>query len=795
MLGSDVIKVDSLKLKNFLSLYEPVSINEMEEDVGAEPFLRGNTRSFKPFSLQWHFERKEIDKIVNIILNKKIKDNKPNIIRVEANPGSGRTFTILASIDQLIRKHRALAIKIPSHSYKSIPSVDELNDFLKEVFNSVKSRGLEEPKHVVFWAEYQLDEESLSLFKKLSSNIELESENKNKINIPINLIYEGIGSSQNKQEKNIFAIQIDNDLSIDHKKELAVYILRTTRNHKLPQITEDEIVKIITEEKTFLPIVYRALDPAKRSINKIINDTFNNIKQKELIDLISICSLSSSIDIDIPVAVVKRALSEIIGKNLSYPDIFKMAETNESKTFIKQSEDTRTNPLFSIYHSLVAQHICRLIGTKRLNDYLINIAKSVELKSRIEGEFISNLFIFKGVNWEQTPGIIRPFSDRGLEDAFSAIIDRQPARPLLHHFARLYYKKNPNHKEIIPLLEQALTEPKEIYSLEERKENILTTLAYYRWNKNKRDLLSKPRENQEIQEIIDMLINARENMPGNIHAYDVHINILLDLLKNCKDDEKKLTIMNESLEVINEGFDECYGDPDSIQRLNERRMEIMLEIDYKNANNIAKQLFEQNKDGTGYYYLANYEYYKNSNQKKAIELLDIALKAEKCPSGAIFLRLEIDLLDSYNKDPDYNYLLKLVNRLSTDSRFLDNWKSAYLKAAILTIKDKYKEAQKFFTFSRRNAPKNHRTRVRVFWMEKGHRKMHKGKISSILTEREGRIYSHGIDGWNDDIYFDPRSQELKKLLKSGDFVNFELGFNPMGPIAFDVRPSAIKKFR
>ena len=110
----------------------------------------------------------------------------------------------------------------------------------------------------------------------------MESENRNKINISISLIYEGIKSSQHKQEKNntknIFAFQIDNDLSVDHKKELAVYILRTTRNHKLPQITEDEIVKIITEEKTFLPIIYRTLDPARRSINKIINDTFNTTR-------------------------------------------------------------------------------------------------------------------------------------------------------------------------------------------------------------------------------------------------------------------------------------------------------------------------------------------------------------------------------------------------------------------------------------------------------------------------------------------------------------------------------------
>ena len=80
-------------------------------------------------------------------------------------------------------------------------------------------------------------------------------------------------------------------------------------------------------------------------------------------------------------------------------------------------------------------------------------------------------------------------------------------------------------------------------------------------------------------------------------------------------------------------------------------------------------------------------------------------------------------------------------------------------------------------------------------MEKGHRKMFTGKIGRVLTEREGSIYSHSINGWNRDIFFDPRKQELLKFLESGLIVNFEVGFNPIGPIAFDVRPTKIKKFR
>ena len=78
-------------------------------------------------------------------------------------------------------------------------------------------------------------------------------------------------------------------------------------------------------------------------------------------------------------------------------------------------------------------------------------------------------------------------------------------------------------------------------------------------------------------------------------------------------------------------------------------------------------------------------------------------------------------------------------------------------------------------------------RVQSFWMEKGRRKALVGKIART-TEKEGRILGHEIKGWKEDIFFDPRNQKLKLLLQAGLSVEFELGFSPRGPIAFDVRP-------
>lgn len=778
-IGSDIVPIDSTKVANFLSLYNPVFFEDLENDVSAYTFFKGKTDSFKPFGLNWHFQRKEIEEVVKEALKKRSSNEQPCIVTVEGNPGTGRTFIILAAIYELIKKYRAIAIKIPSYAISPIPSSDDLADFLKEIEESAKKRGIKNPERIVFWAEFSLDDTVISQFKKLSSDCKY----------PTSLIFEDLGSPQPAedifQREESTLINADVDLSEKTKESLADYILNITRTHKFPEIDEEETYSIINEEKRFLPIMYRTLDPARRSINRIVQEEFNGISDPDVQRCISLCSLATSVDLEMPVTVLRKALSQLIGKQLSYPETFEIS-TDKAKAFIKESIDPRTNPLVSIYHSLIAQHIVKLVGMSKMDAYLLNIAKTVNIKSRIEAELISNLLITKGVNC--VPGSFRPFTDDGLEKALLELKDRQPARPIIHHLARLYANKDTSDKEIIPLLEEALAEPKELYVLEERKENVMTTLAKIKWDQNKEQLLSQPREDPEIQEIIDLLIKAREDPAPNIHAYDVHVRILKELWQS-KDEEKKMVLVNEAVEVINECLDSCGDDPDATERMRGLLIESLSEIDPEMAGTTAKELLDDKKDGTGYYTLARIEYHKNSNLTRASIFLDKAMSGENYPPGAIALKIDIILQDRY---PNYDYLMKLADLLSSDIRFKDNWKSAYHKAVVYAINGRYDDAVKYFKISHRMAPRTLQRKVQIFWMEEVHRKVHKGKIGMILTEREGRIYSHNIEGWEDNIFFDPRRQDKIKMMRSGLFVNFELGFSPRGPIAFDVRPSKEK---
>lgn len=772
-IGSTVVPISVSKMAHFLEVYDPVLYEKWETHITANEFFKGNTSSFKPFSLNWHFPRKEINIVVDTILKKKNNDRQPSIVRVVGNPGTGRTFVILAALYELISKHQTIAIGIPSYAMSPIPTFEEISEFWEEVRRVAEEYEYESLKRLVFWAEFALEDTFISQFKKLASDFEY----------PICLIYEDLSpsqiSDQGSQRKGQKSINVDIDLTDEEKNELANYLLDITRKHRLPEISKDETYRIIKEEKQFLPIMYRIFDPARRSINRIIQEEFKNISDNDTRICISLCALATSIDLEMPIYTLQNALSKSIGKQLIYPDTFEIIN-KKAKAFLKESRDIYTNPIISVYHSLIAQYIVKLLGRNKMDEYLLDIAETVDIRSRIEADFIGNLLIVKGVN--RTPGAFTPYTDDGLEKALLSIKSRQPARPIIHHLARFYSNRDISNRNVIPLLHEALAEPKERYALWERKENILTTLAKSMWDQNKKELLHRERDDPETQEIIGLLKEARKCKIPNIHTYDVHARILEELWK-CRRD--KMDLFNEALEVIEEGLETCINDPDASQRLEALRIELLSELDITRAENAANQLLIERNDGTGYYTLAVIEYYKNSNLRETIKYLNKAMTGEKYPSGVIALKIEILLQDA---SPNYEDLLQLVEQLEYDVDFQETWKSAFNKAVVYTINGKYDEATKCFKTSHQLAPYDLQRYVQVFWMDKGHRKVHTGKIGRDLTEREGRIYSHNIKGYNYGVFFDPRRQKRKKVLKPGLLVNFELGFSPRGPIAFDVRP-------
>lgn len=783
-LGKDILPIDATKLSRFLYNHSPISFEDMEQDIPINQFLKGNRMSLKPFGLGWHFNREEIKETVSSVLKCKNELKEPYIFNINGNPGSGRTFILLSSLSELILSHRSIGIKIDINSNKKIPKIDELEFFANEIETIIKEKGWQQPERIIFWSENSLDEDTLTNFDRLNQMWAYKKLHP----YPLILLYEDSPEKEYGHEtflsKVTMNIDANKELSSDKKTELSKYLKNVVKECKLPEIDNEEVNKIIEDEQTLLPILYRILDPSRRSIQEIIQQEFTELKDPEVKACIALCALASSFQLDFPVALLKNSLGDYLKKGFSYPDIFNIMVDKANK-FILHHEDCRTNPLVSIYHPVIAQHIVKISDEKQFDDFLISIANIIDLKQRLDSTFIFNLLILNGVN--KILDDFTPFTYDGLEKALLIIKKKQPARGIIHHIARMYFKKNRQDMKIVPLLKEALTSEREEYLFRERKENVYNTLGKVLWEQKKERLIDKPRTDPEIVEIFDYLTLARKGEFYNIYPYDVHARILREIWQKKKEEER-LPLINEAIEVINEGLEHCDEVNIISSYLNPLLIQILQEVDIEKAKTAAKDLFEQKGDGSGYYTLALNEYHNKANPKGAISYLDMAIKAKSFPLKVIVLKIEIMLKDD---NPNYDELLKLVNALSSSS-YVDDWKSAYLKAVIYTIMNESYRASSCFRYSHRFAPSTLEKNIQIFWMDSGHRKVLTGKIGTTFTAREGRIFPHNVEGYKGEIFFNPNYQKYKSFLSQGISINFELGFSPRGPIALEVRPTNLK---
>jgi len=292
------------------------------------------------------------------------------------------------------------------------------------------------------------------------------------------------------------------------------------------------------------------------------------------------------------------------------------------------------------------------------------------------------------------------------------------------------------------------------------------------------------RDSEEFRKLMDLLEQAQREDFESTYAHHVQARILKEMAQNCEDENKKYFLLQEAITILSRGLDRNVGDPESYDKLNRLLIEVTEEISPEDAKAKAKQIFSEYNDGVGYFVLASQAYCREGDLDLVISYLKKCREANKYPADAILLEIKIHI----NQDNvDYKYLNILIDELYVRPDFVKSWKSDYYRGVLKVVSGDAGSARKCFLDSRRSASKYNKYRVELFWKEKGFRKPFSGKISNSITKREGRIYAHNIEGWKDDIYFNPAAQKTD-ILKSGLIVKYELGFSPIGPIAFDLRP-------
>lgn len=764
--GNEIVQPSLDKIGDFLESNDPVLYEELSTEIEPREFFKGNVSSLRPFAQEWHFSRPEEGELL-----KGITDPETNVVAVSGSPGSGRTFTISAAIQKAIDDERSIAFRIPGHSIQSLPSETELESFIDQIQIEAEKIGIEPPDRAVFFSYHHLESIDLNKFVRMGEQLK----------IPLTLVVEesaGFGFPDELAARGgCRVINLEDEIPTDLQPQIKTYLLQTVERHKFPELSEADADSYLSEYPEFLPLMYKTIDPARRSIQGIIEEEYSKISSDKAKYLVNIVSLSSSLDLKTPVTICRKVLSNIGGEPFTFPDIFDLANRHANE-FISTSRDARTNYLFSIYHPIVAEHLCNNFS-QDAGEILSLLVNSADLRSRVEAEFISRLLISNGVNGD--PAQYSPFTRDELQDALAELADQQPARPILHHLARLKERQGDPEEEIIATLEEALAQPREEYALEERKENILTTLANLKWSLREDDLKPLDRDHPDISEIFGYLEEARRNVE-NIHTYDIQAR-LLKQMADARPRKEATELINEALDLVEEGLDR-EGDPDDLQRLQNKKIELLSELDREQSEDLAEEIFQEQNSGSGYYTLARLALYEDSDQIQALRYLSKTMQAKNYPPEAIALRIRILFEDH---EPYYDMIYELVLELDERSDHDDTWKSAFYKAIAYLIHGDYRSAKRHFDESHHMAPWDLQRKVDKFWMEGGSRKIFEGKIGSPLSSSEGWVYGHGLDGWDDDIYFLPRAQSTDSELRSGRRVTFELGFSPRGPQAFELK--------
>jgi len=760
--GEEVVSIPNEEIGRFLESYDPILNERYTREVSPNEFYRGNSDSFRPFVERWHFRREAENEVL-----RSIREENCSFINVFGQPGSGRSFIISAAVQRLIANDRAIAIDLPTHTWSSVPYSDEVEDFLSAIEQRADEVGVNGPEMVVLFSKQPIGEDDRAQFealkKELSYRTVLISESIDKVD----------PQSINMQVANI---SLNKTVPSDRRKDFIDYLVYITDKHSLVGVDRDRAKSIISEDPEYMPVMWKSIFQTRKSIQEIVAEEYEDLEGELERELVNLCTIATFLDTRVPVTVCRRYLETVSSESIDWREIFNIQQSSQS--LVTETTDSRESPLFGIYHSIVADHLCEWLDVDDVDEILMNLAESVDLKSEVESDFIGEILISQGVQGSSSKS--PPFSNDGLEKSLERLAELQPARPILHHLALLKHERGRDEEEYIPLLEKALEEESERYESYEREEHILVTLGNLKWSslKDEVGIDNLHIDNDRVQSIIDDLINSRQ-VEYNPNSYHVQARILRDLSKTAND-SRRFTLQHSALELLDEGLAR-FNQPEDRDMLNRLKSRILNDISPEEAKEHAKNVLENENSGTGFYTLSWY-YYNEEDPDQALECINKAVKADSYPAGVLNLWLRIRLEEGKQ---DYDRMYKLMRKLDKRQDFEHTWESQYRKSVILAINGKHQEAKDSFFRSNNMAPK-HMTRVKYFWREGNSRKIFQGTIKD-LTNSEGFIHDHTVTNWEDPIYFTPRQQDNEQDLKTGLDVRFELGFSLKGPQAFELK--------
>jgi hypothetical protein len=475
-----------------------------------------------------------------------------------------------------------------------------------------------------------------------------------------------------------------------------------------------------------------------------------------------------------------KLVNEISGQNKSQVEILEAAG-GMARRFLKVHHDD-TKIEFDVYHQVIAARLMRLFPPEFSTQILDALARTAKVMTRSESSYVADIFIDHGAR-AAVDGT-NHFPPEALEKALRALAARQPSRVLIHHLARLVEHRHPGDAETLQLLQGALSPPPEPFALDERVENVYTTMARVLWRRNKDRIAREGLAGPSAKEVIRFLEQAESNAP-NLHAYDVHLRVLEKCIANAPQPQR-LDIFLNAEDLVERAHELPYVSLNDMSRIGELRTQIAAHVSPELGERLAKEMLDERRDGHGYAALAKLAALQRRPTAEIHRFLDLALGVGIYPNSA--LGLKVDLL-MQEHPPNYGGILPYAEVLAQEEGSTLLSKDARNAAIILFIAGKYEQARGLFKVASSKRLFVEFRHVAHFWEEGPRRKAFTGVVDSVRA-REGWVSAQELPGFGDNIYFVPGRQDTS--IRRGLAVRYEIGFSARGPIAFDLRPSPLR---
>jgi len=295
-----------------------------------------------------------------------------SVITVSGPPGSGRTYIIKSVVERLISNHNAIALEIFNTDLSPIPSSSGFNQYVSALEREASRLDTDPPEFAVIFSEGEIEHGDLHQYQAFRGILRFQ----------FTVFLKAIVSIKNPGFDDIRTknVPVKNHISPAERDSFIDYLVEVTGKHKLlDSLSRDNVESLLRQDSEFLPVMYRAIYPTQESIEAIVDEEYQKIPSENAQQLVQLCALSSSLDVDIPVSVCRRYIKNTIGDEVSYKDIFDFA-TNEANTLVSIRDDAQNIQHLSIYHPIIAKYMADEFGVNKMDEILEDIARSVRLK-------------------------------------------------------------------------------------------------------------------------------------------------------------------------------------------------------------------------------------------------------------------------------------------------------------------------------------------------------------------------------------------------------------------------------